>query len=181
MRKVHIDFAPPGIRRALFRAPRGTWALAWAALVLGISLYSASRQYEHAAHVHALRLAQVEASTSAPPPPAAPARPPVPEAQASAVNAAVQQLNLPWRALRDAVQGATPASVALLTLEPDAKKRLLRITAEAKNSEDMIGYLAQLKEQDWFDAVTLVRHEINEQDPHRPIRFQIDATWGRTP
>jgi Tfp pilus assembly protein PilN len=104
-------------------------------------------------------------------------RAPVPEAQAAAVNAAVLQLNLPWRALYDAVQAGTPANIALLALEPDARKSLLRITAEAKTSDDMIAYVEQLKKSEWFSGVLLSRHEINEQDPNRPIRFQLDAQW----
>jgi Tfp pilus assembly protein PilN len=104
-------------------------------------------------------------------------RPPVPEAQAAAVNAAVLQLNLPWRALHDAVQAGTPANIALLAMEPDARKNSVRITAEAKSSDDMIAYVEQLQKGDWFSAVLLSRHEINEQDPNRPIRFQLDAQW----
>ncbi|TFW28407.1 PilN domain-containing protein, partial [Massilia horti] len=104
-------------------------------------------------------------------------QPPVPTEQANAVNTAILQLNLPWRALRDAVQAATPPHVALLALEPDARKRSLRITAEARGSDEMIDYVQQLASQDWFTSVSLARHEINDQDPNRPIRFQVDAQW----
>jgi hypothetical protein len=178
---MRIDFAPPGLRRALFRTPRATWILFWAALTLGVSLYSSLVGYQRALHDHERRLARIDARADAPPPaPAAPVHPPLPEAQATAVNAAVMQLNLPWRALRDAVQAATPPTVALLALEPDAKRHSLRITAETRSSADMIAYVGELKRQDWFDAVTLARHEINDQDPNKPIRFQIDCLWGST-
>ena len=60
-------------------------------------------------------------------------------------------------------------------------RRSLRITAEAKDSDDMIAYVEQLQSRNWFGAVELVRHEINEQDPNRPIRFQIDAAWRAAP
>jgi Tfp pilus assembly protein PilN len=93
------------------------------------------------------------------------------------VNAAVLQLNLPWRALHDAVQAGTPSNIALLALEPDARKSMLRITAEAKTSDDMIAYVEQLQKSEWFGGVLLSRHEVNEQDPNRPIRFQLDAQW----
>jgi len=177
MRKVRIDFAPPGVRRALFRTPRATWVLFWIALSLGASLSSAIVGHGRAVRDHERRLARVETRAAPPAAAPAPARPPVPEAQAAAVNAAVAQLNLPWRALRDAVQSATPASIALLALEPDAKKSTVRITAEAKNSDDMIAYVEALQHIEWFTTVLLARHEINEQDPNRPIRFQIDAQW----
>jgi Tfp pilus assembly protein PilN len=100
------------------------------------------------------------------------------EPEAAAVNGAISQLNLPWRALHDAVRAATPSNIALLALEPDAKKRVLRITAEAKNSDDMLAYVAALGQVTLFGTVTLVRHEILEQDPNRPLRFQLDAAWG---
>ena len=183
MRKVRIDFAPPGLRRTLHRMPPNAWALVPAALALVLYMVSGGLRYREELDAIAGLRAQAQVSTAqaqAQKRQAAPARA-VPEAQANAVNAAVQQLNLPWRGLHDAIQAATPASVALLALEPDAKKNSVRITAEAKSSDEMIAYVARLQEVDWFGAVALVRHEINEQDPNRPLRFQIDAQWKAAP
>jgi hypothetical protein len=177
MNKVRIDFAPGGVRRAVFRAPRITWALVWSTLVLTPSLVTSHLQYRARLHQHERRVAQVAAATAAPVAPAAAVRPPLPPAQASAVNAAVRQVNLPWRALHDAIGAATPPAVALLALEPDAHKSSVRITAEARTSDAMIAYVEQLRTVEWFSGVLLSRHEINEQDPNRPIRFQIDAQW----
>jgi len=181
MRKVRIDFAPPGLRRTWHRAPRGTWSLLLIVLALAGPLVSTTAQYRALQREQALRqarTAQVEAraAAAARPPAPAPVRT-APPAQANAVNAAVQQLNLPWRGLYDAVQAATPSAIALLALEPDAKKSSVRITAEAKSSDDMIAYVEGLEHIEWFSAVLLARHEINEQDPNRPIRFQVDAQW----
>jgi len=183
MRKMHIDFAPPSLRRTLHRAPRGAWSLVLMALVLLPNLAGSGMRYREQAQTVARLEAQSQAHTrqAEVAKVAAPVRAPVPEAQAGAVNAAVLQLNLPWRALHDAIQAATPAGIALLALEPDAKKSNMRITAEAKSSDDMIAYVAQLQQVEWFGAVALVRHEINEQDPNRPIRFQIDAQWKAAP
>jgi Tfp pilus assembly protein PilN len=183
MKKARIDFAPPGLRRAMLRTPRGAWSLLLIALVLGLTALSTGVKYrQESAAVERLRArALARSAVPAGAATAAPVRQPVPEAQASAVNAAVMQLNLPWRALHDAVQAATPPTVALLALEPDAKKSALRITAEARNSDDMITYVEQLQAIDWFGPVSLVRHEVNEQDPNRPIRFQIDARWKAAP
>ena len=94
------------------------------------------------------------------------------------MNAAVLQLNLPWRALQDAVAAATPPAIALLALEPDARKRSCASRAEARSSDDMIDYVERLKREELFSDVALTRHEINEQDPNRPIRFQLDAAWS---
>ena len=180
MRKVRIDFAPPGLLREVSRASRPAWALL-ALLAVAIGTLAAAHAGLAARQDRYAQLrAQARVPTQAPAAAAVRARAPVPEAQASAVNAAVLQLNLPWRALHDAVQAGTPASVALLALEPDARRNRVRITAEAKNSDDMIAYVEQLQKGEWFSAVGLVRHEINEQDPNRPIRFQLDAQWRGT-
>jgi Tfp pilus assembly protein PilN len=179
MRKVQIDFAPRSLRRTWHRTPTGTWSLL--VIVLGLTgpLASSVAQYRSLQGAEAQRTAQAvraQARAAARAPAAAPVRA-VPPAQAGAVNASVQQLNLPWRGLHDAVQAATPPTIALLALEPDAKKSSVRITAEAKSSDDMIAYVEALQHIEWFTTVLLARHEINEQDANRPIRFQIDAQW----
>jgi Tfp pilus assembly protein PilN len=177
MKKVRIDFAPPGVVRTMLRTPRPAWAMLSAALMLliGVAMAAAQNQ-QRQRDIDRLRMAttaRTAASTAAP----VPVRAPVPVAQAAAVNATVLQLNLPWRALHDAIQAGTPAAIALLALEPDARKNTVRITAEAKSSDDMIAYVERLQKSDWFSGVSLARHEINEQDPNRPIRFQLDAQW----
>jgi Tfp pilus assembly protein PilN len=178
MKRVRIDFAPPSVRRTLFRTPRAAWAPAVAGLVLCAVAGSAGWRYLEQQKAYQAQVAALDARTHASAAvPVALREPPVPEAQAGAVNAAILQLNLPWRALRDAVQAATPPGVALLALEPESRKRTLRITAETKSSDEMIGYLERLQQQEWFTSVTLARHEINDQDPNRPIRFQVEAQW----
>ena len=179
MKTVRIDFAPPSLVRSVFRTPRHAWAMVWVLAMAAMALAFAHAGLERRQREIDLLRAQAQAQvrTQAPAPAAAAVRAPVPEAQAAAVNAAVLQLNLPWRALHDAVQAGTPANIALLALEPDAKRNLVRITAEARSSDDMIAYVEKLQKVDWFSAVILARHEINEQDPNRPIRFQLDAQW----
>jgi Tfp pilus assembly protein PilN len=180
MKKVNIDFAPPSVARSILRTSRQGWGVFWLCFSAVMAVLAAGTAYRHEQEeVEVLRAqsqAQVRAQTRARAAPVA-VRAHVPEAQANAVNAAVLQLNLPWRALHDAVQAGTPASIALLALEPDARKSTVRITAEARSSDDMIAYVGQLQKEEWFSSVVLARHEINEQDPNRPIRFQLDARW----
>lgn len=179
MKRLDIDFAPTGVRRALYRTGLRTWALV--ALLFALSVVIGFLGYrlvaQQKADEAALNAARVRAR--APVVVAVALRPPAISApQAAAVNAAVLQLNLPWRALHDAIGAATPPSIALLALEPDARKGTMRITAEAKSSDDMIAYIESIKQQELFASVTLARHEINDQDANRPIRFQLDAAWS---
>jgi Tfp pilus assembly protein PilN len=180
MKRTAIDFAPRSLRRTLFRTPGRSAALLFNLVVLGgVVLSQFGRYQDEREQLDALNAALAARSSAARPVAvAAPAGLAVPEAQAQAVNDAVMQLNLPWRDLHEAVRAATPANVALLALEPDAKRRTLRITAETRNSDDMLAYVADMQAQGWFGAVTLVRHEIAEEDPNRPLRFQVSAQWG---
>ena len=182
MKRVRLDFAqalPPSLRRTLFQAPRHAWGLLLCGLAVCAAALVHAHGYREAREEVDAQLAALAARTASPlVQPVAQRAPKVGEAQAAAVNAAIMQLNLPWRALHDAVRGATPPSVALLALEPDSRKRVLRISAEAKNSDDMLAYVEALGREEWFSAVTLVRHEVIEQDPNRPLRFQVDAGWG---
>jgi hypothetical protein len=186
MKRVAIDFAAPSLARSWYRlGPRG-----WVVLALGVTLCGAAlalggqmlaRQRALEAQLAALRasvIAPAAAAAAASASAQATAAVQIGAAQASAVNGAILQLNLPWPALRDAVGAATPASVALLGLEPDARRRSVKITAETKDAESMIAYVEQLKGQQLFGDVVLLRHEINELDPNRPLRFEVDASWS---
>lgn len=178
MRQMNIDFAPRSLRRSLFHAHPALLALGGAGLLLcaaagfgGWKLVEQQRLREHQLRHIQERAAAISAR------PVEVARVAIPEGQAAFVNGAILQLNLPWRDLQDAVAAATPRSVALVAMEPDSRKQVLKITAETKTSDDMVAYVAELKQQELFSGVTLTRHEINEQDPNRPLRFQLEAAW----
>ena len=178
---VRVDFARPGLRRTLYR----TRPLAWMLFALGLGLCAAAAlagaRLLAQQRADSAELARVLTRARAPLTVALDAgalAPRISEQQAGAVNAAVLQLNLPWRALHDAIGEATPPSIALLALEPDARKRSIKLTAEAKTSDAMIEYVQLLKRQELFAGVSLTRHEINEADPSRPIRFQLEAEWS---
>ena len=101
----------------------------------------------------------------------------LPEARAKAINDAILQLNLPWQALFESLEKVKPANVALLGLEPNGEKHTLRILAEAKQPEDMLDFVRVLRRQPQFTYAVLTKHEINTQDPNRPLRFMVEAVW----
>jgi hypothetical protein len=105
----------------------------------------------------------------------------LPAPAVKAFNHAVAELNIPWRDLFEAVEQATPETVGLLALEPDPASRTLKIEAEAGKPDDMLAYLAGLRQVSPFDDVALISHETNEQDPNRPIRFAVTAHYREQP
>jgi Tfp pilus assembly protein PilN len=182
VKPLRIDFAPPSLARTWFHTSRPARALAAVALVLAVCAGLQAQRLSEQRRIDAEQVARVTQHHAAPVQAAQPqAKVVVSPAQAAAVNAAVLQLNLPWRDLYDAIGAATPATVALLALEPDARKRTVRITAEARGSDDMIGYIERLQAQSWFTSVVLTHHETNDVDPNKPVRFQIDAQWAGQP
>ena len=139
----------------------------------GTQLVEAANQKQAVQHERA----ELDAALAARPQAHAPTRSRASEAQMAAVNRAVHHLNLPWPAVLDALEAATPANVALLALEPDARERRLKVTAEAATPEAMLAYLNRLATRPALEAVRLVRHEVREQAPMQPVRFWFEAQW----
>ncbi len=182
MKRIDIDFAPITLQRVIRQTSLPGWLLLVAAIALWSVLAINAFNLNHQKNVNANNLSQVmrDAQRRLDVQNArkqAASKVVIPEAQANTVNQATEQLNLPWRDLFNAMESATPGNIALLAIEPDAKKHVLKATAEAKASDDMIAYIEQLKKQDLFSNVLLTKHEINEQDPNKPIRFQLEAEW----
>ena len=179
MNQLRIDFAAPSVQRTVHRTSTLAWILAAAALLLCVAagLLGARLVAQQRHDTALLNAARARANVPQVVTVAVRAAP-ISDLQAAAVNSAVLQLNLPWRALHDAIGEATPSAIALLALEPDARRRTIKITAETRTSDAMIAYVEALKEQELFTSVALTRHEINELDPNRPLRFQLEAEWS---
>jgi len=96
-------------------------------------------------------------------------------------KAIILELNLPWKELFSVVESYQKDDVAVLTIEPDSQKGLVRINAEAKSLDSMLAYLAYLQKTPLFRNVELVSHQVQEQDPQQPVRFMLQASWGVHP
>ena len=96
-------------------------------------------------------------------------------------KAIIFELNLPWKELFGAVESYSKDDVAVLSIEPDSQKGLVRINAEAKSLDSMLAYLVYLQKTPLFRQVELVNHQVQEQDPQHPIRFMLHASWGVHP
>lgn len=90
-------------------------------------------------------------------------------------NVAVE-LNTPWNPLFRALEEA-PQKIALLSIEPDAHKRELILTGEAKDFKEMLDYVRYLQGQTMLSGISLQTHQINQQDRDKPVRFRITAVW----
>jgi Tfp pilus assembly protein PilN len=178
MKKIALNFAPRSVAGVIYQTKPLTWLCVSIGLVLCITAASNLRTLfdRIATQDTTLRRAKSQLNARNDVKPVV-KKVSISDAQAVAVNGAIAQLNLPWRDMLDAVEAATPKTIALLTLDPDAKRSVVRGMAEAKTSDDMIAYIEQLKKQAFFSSVLLTKHETNEQDPNKPLRFEFEAQW----
>ncbi len=95
--------------------------------------------------------------------------------EARAAEAVVRQLTVPWASLIASIEQAATRDVAILQLQPDAEKRQLRLTAEARHREAMFEYLRRLAASKGLDEVHLLSHQVQREDPQRPIQFSVQA------
>lgn len=86
-------------------------------------------------------------------------------------------LMIPWGDVLNALESSALDDLALLAIEPDAKKRQLKITAEAKNKDVMFSYLEKLEASSELANVYLLKHEVFEDVDQHPIRFVAVASW----
>jgi Tfp pilus assembly protein PilN len=178
MKAIHVDFAPRSPSRLIASMRPTHWLLVgigFAVIVGGIAALHDLKQRQGARQAELEHFQQQVAARSAPS--AVTRKSAIPETQANAVNSAIQQLNLPWSRLLTAIERATPSSVALLELEPDAKRHLVKGMAEAKTTDTMLAYIKCLKQQPFLGNVILTKHMVSDQDSNRPLRFEFEAEW----
>ena len=96
-------------------------------------------------------------------------------AQAKAI---ILELNLPWKDLFEAIESYRKDDIAVLSIEPDAQKGLVRINVEAKSLDSVTAYMIYLQKIPLFRDVELVSHQIQEQDSQQPVRLMLQASWG---
>lgn len=95
----------------------------------------------------------------------------------AAARTVLNQLTVPWEGLFQALESVDEPDAAVLALSPDAQKRQVKILVEAKNLAALVSYHRKLAQHPMFADVALVDHEVMEQDPDRPVRFNLAATW----
>lgn len=92
-------------------------------------------------------------------------------------NEVISQLTLPWDQLFSAVEDAADKDVALLSIQPDRRKGMVTIGGEAKDIAAMLDYMRRLGDEKPLKGVALLSHQIQLNDPQKPVRFNLSAKW----
>jgi hypothetical protein len=168
--RLDLDFSPA----------RRTGPMGWTVLALGTAAaVLAAVQFQSAqASLKALnselnsaagRIASAEGGSRA--------GPPLDPRVSKAANQVARELQVPWAELLAALESVPIPEVALLGVEPSAQRRVVRITAEAKNPNAMLDYLQALHGRQFSD-VWLLSHQLEVQTPGTPTRFIVQLKWS---
>ncbi|TCV89640.1 PilN domain-containing protein [Sulfurirhabdus autotrophica] len=101
--------------------------------------------------------------------------------EAKQANATLQKLALPWEGLFKSLESSNPDTIALLAIQPDAGKQVMKLNGEAKDLNAMLDYIKQLQQDKILANISLLTHEISQRDPEKPVRFTLSATWRTQP
>ncbi len=157
----------------MFAVAAGLAVLAW----FGITRLTALT-HEHSALVQQVAQAGVSAPAAAPV--RAPSQP-LSLHQVEALNAVTRRLNTPWPDILAALEQAAPADIALLGVEADTRQTRLRGSGQAKDHKAMVSYIERLSSQAPFILARLVRHELDEKDGARPLKFLFEVSMPEPP
>ena len=105
-----------------------------------------------------------------------------PGAAKSAEEAAAieRELSVPWSELLAELESAShdsAATIALLQVEPDPAKGIVKITAEARSLPAALAYLERLQQSKILKYPMLESHERRKDDPEHPVRVKLAAEW----
>lgn len=89
----------------------------------------------------------------------------------------VNQLNVPWNHLFNALDTLQNRDVALISIIPNYQRQQLELIGEARNIPAMLAYIESLEALDMLEHVTLQKHQVNEEHPYQPVEFIILARW----
>lgn len=99
------------------------------------------------------------------------------QAEIKAANRVIARLSMPWDTLFREIETSITPDVTLLNVEPDTEKNEVRITAETKTFTSMLEYEKALQGIAIFKNAHVISHQIQTQDPQRPVRFVVIAQW----
>ena len=99
--------------------------------------------------------------------------------ETDSIQKSVNQLAIPWGTLFSAMEAISTDKVVLISLEPDADKRSVRIIAEAPDVYEMLKYIRALSSQPQIDKVYLVNQKTGDDQQDQPVRFTLEGYWAR--
>lgn len=94
-------------------------------------------------------------------------------------NLIIDELALPWGGLLDAIESTDVAGLGLLSLQPNARERSVRLVGEARSLAEVLAYVDRLAAQPALQQVHLLGYKHAVREGSSIVSFQVAATWKR--
>lgn len=98
-------------------------------------------------------------------------------AEIKRANEVIDQLARPWDQLFAAIEEVAGKDIALLAIQPEKTKSIVIISGEARDFMAMLDYIRRLNQVHPLRNVDLLSHQVQQQDPQKPVHFNLSATW----
>jgi hypothetical protein len=92
-------------------------------------------------------------------------------------NQAIAALAVPWDALFRSIESADARGLGVMSLVPNARTHLLRLSGEAKTVPDLLAYVDRLAALRTLQQVHLEGYETVVRDGTPVVSFTVAATW----
>ena len=91
---------------------------------------------------------------------------------------ALRPLDAPWQKLLGDLAGAAGPDLALLALEAEGGRGVLRLTGEAASLEAVLAYVQRLSKLPSVSHPELISHDMKRAEDQSVVGFTIHAGWG---
>lgn len=88
----------------------------------------------------------------------------------------IERLATPWESLFGSLESLSSGKVVLTAVEPDVRGGTVRIAAESRDYLAALEYVSALR-HGRLGNVSLVKHEIVEQEGTKAVAFSVTASW----
>ena len=93
----------------------------------------------------------------------------------------IARLNTDWPTLLNELERLTPPEVAVLEIEPRPSQAALTLNIETRTAQDAWRYVDALNSSSYLRDARALKHETNDRDKTRPLRFTLSMAIGSRP
>ena len=101
----------------------------------------------------------------------------LPAEEVKRANLVLEHMAIPWGVLFSELEATSDEGLALLSVQPDASSRQVRIAGVASSLATVTGFVTRLEAQPHLTGVHLIEHEMRSGGAGRPVAFSILASW----
>ena len=93
-----------------------------------------------------------------------------------ALRQTIATIRIDWEKLYQSIDAAISEEVSLLAIRPSVSGKSVQIAGEARDMAATLAFVEALRREPLLH-VALQSHQIKQNDPQRPIVFEVAATW----